>query len=622
VADSYNRRQYTIRLAFAIVAIGLILRTLYIQLIDSTYRSQAEATTVNKQVIYPARGVIYDRNMNLLVYNDPSYDLLATYNQIDKTMDTLEFCQLLGIDVDYFKKALNKNWSDPRFSRSVPFPFLTNIPAKRFAQFEERSYQFPGFRAVLRHTRGYPHSNAAHLLGYNREVTKEDVDRPGSEYKAGDYIGKSGLELAYEDTLRGEKGERLILKDNLGRDVGSYKEGAHDKTPVSGKDLISSIDLELQQYGEQLMQNKIGSIVAIKPETGEILAMVSTPTYDPNLLVVGRGDGNAYASLANAPNNILFDRSIMAQYPPGSLFKPLVALIGLETGVLKPDRTVFCSGAYYFEGMRLTGCHGHPTCYDVESAIQHSCNAYFVTVFREIVDSEGGIRNPQKGLDLFNSYLERFGMGSSLGIDLPREKPGNYPTSEYYTNYYNKQQEGQLWNSLWIRSLGIGQGELLMTNLQMANIAAMIANRGYYYTPHLIKGVMGNNLDIPKKFTQKHDVGIKKENFEYVINGMEKVITSGTARMANIPGIAVCGKTGTAENPHGEDHSIFFAFAPKDDPQIAVAVYVENAGFGGTYAAPIASMMIEKHLTDSIHHTRKWLEKRMLDADLIEEDAP
>jgi penicillin-binding protein 2 len=604
------------------VAVCLAGRTFYLQLIDSTYRSKAEATTINKQVIYPARGVVYDRNGKLLVYNDPSYDLMVTYNQIDPDMDTLTFCNLLGIDTSYFKETLNKKWSDPRYSRSVPFPFLTNISAERFAKFEERAYQFPGFRPLLRHTRGYPHANAAHLLGYTREVSKEDVNKPESNYSPGDYIGKSGLELAYEDTLRGQKGERLILKDNLGRDVGAYKEGSFDVPPVSGNDLISSIDLDLQQYGELLMQNKIGSIVAISPEDGAILAMVSTPTYDPNILAIGKGEGNAFAQLANDPNNILFDRSIMAQYPPGSLFKPLVALIGMETGVLNPDRTVYCPGAYYFEGMRLTGCHGHPTCFNVESAIQHSCNAYFVTVFRDIVDSEAGVRNPEAGLDVFNSYLEKFGMGSRLGIDLPREKAGNYPTSKYYTDYFNRQQEGQRWNSIWIRSLGIGQGELLMTNLQMANIAAMIANRGYYYTPHLIQGLMGNNMNIPEKYTVRHETGIDARHFEPVVNGMEKVVLSGTARSAFIPGISVCGKTGTAENPHGKDHSIFFAFAPKDNPKIAIAVYVENAGYGGTYAAPIASLMIEKHLTDSIHQSRHWLEKRMLDANLMPEETP
>ena len=624
MADSFSQRQYTIRIIFAVVAIGLILRTFYLQLLDSTYRAKAEATTIDEQIVYPSRGVIYDREGRLLVFNDPSYDLMATYNQIDPNMDTVAFCKLLDIDVDYFKKTLDKNWKSPRYSKSVPFPFLTNISSERFAAFEERIYQFPGFRPLLRHTRGYPHTNAAHILGYTREVNQKDIERSNGIYRPGDYIGKSGLELAYEDTLRGEKGIRLMLKDNLGRDVGTYKEGNLDEEPISGKNFVTTIDLELQQYGELLMQNKIGSIIALDPNSGEILAMISTPTYDPNLLAIGKGNGNAYATLANSQHNTLFDRSVMAQYPPGSLFKPLVALIGMQTGVLNPDRTIYCPGAYYFEGMRLTGCHGHPTCFDVETAIQHSCNAYFVTVFRDIVDSQGGVHNPEIGLDLFNSYLDKFGIGSKLGIDVPREKRGNYPSSKYYTDYFNKQQEGQRWNSIWIRSLGIGQGELLMTNLQMANLAAIIANRGWYKTPHLVHSIIGDNANItvPDKFQETHEVGIDAKHFEHVVDGMERVILSGTARSAFIPGISVCGKTGTAENPHGKDHSIFFAFAPKDNPKIAIAVYIENAGFGGTYAAPIASLMIEKTLNDTIHTNRQWMEKRMIDANLMPEETP
>ena len=586
MSDSFSQRQFSIRFLFVILACTLVARTFYIQLIDSTYRAKAEATTIDEQVIYPSRGIIYDRNGKLLVFNDPSYDLMVTYNQIDPDIDTAAFCDLLGIDIPYFKKALDKKWSDPRYSKSVPFPFLTNISAERFAKFEERLYQFPGFRPLLRHTRGYPHSSGAHLLGYTREVSKADIEKYDKKYSPGDYIGKSGIELAYEDTLRGEKGVRLILKDNLGRDVEAYKGGDLDRDPISGKDLFSTIDLDLQRYGEELMQNKIGSIVAIDPKTGEILAMVSTPTYNPNLLAIGKGNRNAYAELLNAPNNILFDRSVMAQYPPGSLFKPIVALIGMQTGVLQSDRTIFCSGAYYFEGMRLTGCHGHPTCFDVSMGIQHSCNAYFVTVFRDIVDSQGGVRNPEKGLDLFNSYLAKFGLGSPLGIDLPREKAGNFPTSKYYTDLFNKQQEGQRWNSIWIRSLGIGQGELLMTNLQMANVAAIIANRGHYYTPHLVKGIMGNNLGIPEEFSIKHEVDIDAQHFEHVVNGMENVVLAGTARSAYIQGISVCGKTGTAENPHGKDH------------------------------------VIEQHLSDSIQTNRLWLDQRMKDAVLIDNDTP
>jgi penicillin-binding protein 2 len=598
------------------------MRAFYIQVVDPEYRQKADATAVDKHTIYPARGIIYDRNNQILVYNVPMYDLMVTVNQLDENMDTAAFCKLLRIDRAAFNEALDKDWRNPRFSRSVPFPFMTNISAENFAALEERLYQFPGFSARLRHARGYPHEHAPHALGYIREVSKRDIEKSEGDYASRDYIGKSGLELAYEDLLRGQKGTKVVLRDNLGREVGAYKGGNLDKGAIAGQDIVTTIDLELQAYGEHLMQNKIGSIVAIEPATGEVLAMVSTPSYDPNLLAISRNQGNPYGELSTDEHKPLFDRSIMAQYPPGSLFKPIVALIGLQTGELQTDRGISCSGAYYFNGMRLTGCHNHPPCPDVESAIQHSCNTYFVTAFREIIDGPGTYRNPEKGLDIFNSYLEQFGLGSKLGTDLPREQSGFFPTSKYYTDYYNQQQAGQRWSSLWIRSLGIGQGELLLTNLQLANLAAIIANRGYYITPHLAKGLLGNSRSIPKRFREKQWVDIDRAHFQTAVNGMEKVVSAGTARLAQIPGIANCGKTGTAENPHGKDHSIFFSFAPKDNPKIAVAVYVENAGFGGTFAAPIASLITEKYLTDTISHRRKWIEDRMVNANLMGEDLP
>lgn len=623
MTDTYSKRQYIIRILFALACLVLIYRAFQLQVMNSTYKENPDAAAIDEQVVYPARGIIYDRNGEVLIYNVPMYDLMVTYNQLEEDMDTAAFCQLIGIDKPAFEKALDKDWRDPRFSRSVPFPFLTNISAEQFAALEERLYEFPGFSARLRHARGYPHENAAHVLGYIREADQNDIEQSGGKYAPRDYIGKSGLELSYEDTLRGQKGTSLILKDNLGREVGPYKKGSMDEDAISGRDLVTTIDLDLQQYGEQLMQHKIGAIVALEPSSGEVLAMVSAPNYDPNLLSIGRGKGNPYSRLSMDEHQPLFDRSIMGKYPPGSLFKTIVALIGLQTGYLDANRTVPCSGAYYFNGMRLTGCHGHPTCRNVEMAIQHSCNAYFVTAFREIVDGPGGFRNPEKGLDLFNSYLDKFGLGKPLGIDLPREQSGFYPSSKFYTDVFNAQQEGQRWNSVWIRSLGIGQGEIEMTNLQMVNVAAAIANRGYYITPHLLKAYREghNELDyeIPDRYRTRKYVGIDSAYFNLVADGMEKVTAAGTARLAFIPGIPVCGKTGTAENSRGEDHSVFFAFAPKKNPEIAIVVYVENSGFGGTYAAPIASLMIEKYLTDSISRQRRWLETRMLEANLMPE---
>ena len=388
--------------------------------------------------------------------------------------------------------------------------------------------------------------------------------------------------------------------------------------PESGYDVYTSLDLDLQAYGERLMQNKIGGIVAIEPATGEILAMISTPNYDPALLEIGVERGKNYAELQRDSLKPFFNRALQAKNPPGSLFKPIVALIGLQVGTLKPSRGIACQGAYYFNGTRLTGCHSHVYCGSVAAGIQHSCNAYFVTVFREIIDRFEDESTPKKGLDQFNAYLHNFGMGRKLGIDFPGEQLGNYPSSAYFDKVF---EEDGRWRSLWVRSLAIGQGELETTNLQLANMAAAIANRGYYITPHLVRNMQdqkGNTIASPLA-TQKQFTGIDQQHFQPVIDGMELVVLAGTARSAAIPGVAVCGKTGTAENNQGNgaDHSIFFAFAPKDNPKIAIAVYIENGGYGGTYAGPISSLMMELYLKKEISPSRKWLEDRMLTADLI-----
>lgn len=613
MADSQQHKQYTIQILFILTGVILVLKAFQLQVWDSTYRDRADATAIDRVTLYPSRGAIFDRNQKLLVNNNPVYDVMVTYGRISEDMDTMKFCNLLGIDKASFIKRLDKNWRSNRYSKYLPFVFLKNISAATYAQFQESLYQFPGFYVQVRNVRGYPYGNAAHVLGYIREVNQREIDKAKSVYSLGDYIGASGLELAYEEELRGKKGVKYVLKDNLGRDVGAYKGGDSDTLATSGFDLISSLDIDLQQYGEQLMQNKIGSIVAIEPHSGEILAMLSAPSYDPNLLTINRNRGDNYASLASNPQKPLFDRSVMAQYPPGSLFKSVVGLVAMQEDVLDQERTIYCNGAYYHNGQRLTGCHGHPSCYNVNSAIQHSCNAYFVTVFRDVVD-KFGFYNPDKGLDVFNEYLDKFGFGRKLDIDFPREGRGNYPSSEYYTSRYKQDR----WNSIWIRSLGIGQGELLATNLQLANLAVTIANRGFYYIPHLAKGFRKEDIDIDRRFKQRNEVGVAYKYFKPVVDGMEQVVLNGTARRAAIPGISVCGKTGTAENPHGEDHSIFFAFAPKVDPKIAIAVYVENGGFGGTYAAPIASLMIEKYLRRKISPSQQYKEQRILETNLIE----
>lgn len=604
-----------IQAAFVLAAIILAAKALHLQVLDRSFRQEADTVAIENYVKYPSRGMIYDRKGNLLVHNNPMYDLLVTYNQIDPAMDTALFCHLLGIDRAYFISALDKNWASGRFSKSVPFVFLSKISALTFARFQEFLYRFPGFEIQLRNAREYPSSVAAHVLGYIREVNRKEVDEFPDLYSPGDYIGANGLEYAYEGSLRGKKGHSIVLKDNLGRIVGPYKLGGDDVIPESGKDLITSIDLDLQLYSEQLMQNKRGALVAIDPETGGILAMVSSPSYDPNQLTITNNDrGKSYQQLQTDPNKPLFNRAIMAQYPPGSVFKPLLALVAMEKGTLQPNRTISCGGAYFSAGQRLTGCHGHPTCTNVASAIQHSCNAYFVTVFRDLVDMYGFYK-PQRGLDTLHNYLLQFGLGRKLGIDFPGEKAGNFPSSTFFDKWYKEDK----WNSVWIRSLGIGQGEILATNLQIANTAAIIANRGWYITPHFVEGYRVDNNRVEKRSFQKHLVNIDPAHFEPVVDGMALAVSAGTARNAAIPDIVVCGKTGTAENPHGKDHSILFCFAPKDKPKIAIAVYIENAGFGGTYAAPIAGLMIEKYLAGEIRtEPRKLMEKRMLETSLIE----
>ncbi len=618
--NKYEHRQRVIQGVFILAGLALAGKALQLQVIDATFKSRADSSIVEEKVIYPARGLMFDRNGKLLVYNEPLYDLMVTYDQVDLEMDVEKFCALLDLNRKEFEELLNKDWRSPQYSKSVPFLFLGKLSPEKIAVFEENSYDFPGFFIQPRSIRGYPQAVGAHLLGYIREVNRTEIRENPEFYSRGDYIGDSGLEKANEPYLRGVKGKKYVLKDNIGREVGTYKNGELDIPAVSGMDLLTSIDYDLQAYGEQLMHNKAGSIIAIEPETGEILAMVSAPSYDPAMLSIGPNRGKAYSALINDPNQPFFDRAVMAQYPPGSLFKPLVALVAMQEGLLDPQRSITCTGAYYFQGQAMTGCHDHPPCTSVEAAIQYSCNTYFVTIFREIID-QFGWNNPDQGLDTFNAYLDEFGIGSALGIDFPREKSGNYPGSDYFTNkvYKNEQQ----WYSLWIRSLGIGQGELLMTNLQMANLAAAIGNKGYYYTPHMVRQMKSESGDT---IASEHEIrrietSVQAGFFDPVIKGMEKVVTSGTAKLAYVPGLDICGKTGTAENNQRskEDHSIFFGFAPRDNPKIAIAVYIENAGWGGSYAAPVASLMIEKYLNGKISPARKYLEQRMIEAGFLEE---
>ena len=615
-----EKRSSILRIFIILCGGVLIFKALTLQVLKSSFRDIATAFGHAQETDYPARGLLVDRDGELLVVNIPMYEILVTYRQFEQAenFDTTKFCELLQITPEQFRQNLDVDWASGRYSRSKPFVFMSKLSPEQLAAFQENLYRFPGFDIQLRNVRGYPHASAAHLLGYIGEASPQDVDT--SEYKTyvpGDFIGVSGLERTYERYLRGEKGYRMVVKDKLGRTVDEV-DGPMKKQPVSGTDVFTTIDLDLQAYGESLMANKIGAIVAIEPASGEILSMISAPTYDPRLLTMGTQRGTAYQQLAGDSLEPFLNRAVMAQYPPGSPFKTLVALIGMQEGTLSPNRGVSCSGAFYSGGMRLTGCHNHPYCGDVETAIQHSCNAYFVQVFLEHLNRYGSNQSPRKALDQFNEYLFRFGLGQPLGIDFPTEASGNVPTSAYYDRIFANES---YWRAIWLRSLGIGQGEYLFTNLQLANVAAAIANRGHWYTPHLVKRLRhpGGRSEPGPLAGERHETGIEDQYYDIVVNGMEKVVLAGTARMAQVPGISVCGKTGTAETNQGsgEDNSVFFAFAPKDNPQIAIAVYVENATWGGTYAAPIASLMIEKYLKGAIDPSRQWLEDRMLNANLL-----
>jgi penicillin-binding protein 2 len=608
-------RQKIIIISVVLVSIILMLRSAQLQLFTKKYKEQAAKTTLFKNVIYPSRGLLYDRNGKPLVLNYPIYEIHATKNKIKVGMDTLEFCRLLHIDKATFIKNLQKDWTNPKFHKAIPFIFLNKISPEQFAVFQEHMFKFPGFYPVQRYIRAYPHKNGAHVLGYMGEVNQEIIDRFKDKYAPGDYIGVSGVEYAYENELSGEKGVKYILRDNLGRKVGSFDNGRLDSTAVSGEDIELGIDLDLQAYGEILLQNKRGAIVAIEPSTGQILALISSPGYDPNLLTLNENRGEGISLLVNdSINKPLNNRAVTNKYPPGSIFKPILSLIALEKGTTYSSKPIFCPGYYRLSASKVQKCHAHVSANDISSAIQHSCNTYFFQMYRDFVD-QYGYKNPGVGLDTLVSYLHDFGLGKRLGVDVSYENKGFIPNSEYYKRLYKRETNG--WRSVWTLSLGIGQGEMQLTTIQMANLAAILANRGFFYTPHLIKRYISGKA-LPLEYTIPKKVRIQKRHFAPVIDGLEQVVLFGTARVAYVPGLDVCGKTGTSENVHGEDHSVFFGFAPKNSPKIAIAVFIENAGFGAQWAAPIASLMIEKYIRKNISPDRKYLEQKMLKGVLVE----
>lgn len=616
--DRLKDRQKFIIGFFALCTLLLVYKAAELQIIETKYQEQAQRTTLDKKIKYPSRGLIYDRNDELLVVNTPIYDIMAIYKKVDPKMDTAAFCSLLDIPTDTFSTLLNKDWRSVRYHKSVPYRFLSKVQPEVYAKFQERMYEFPGFYPVVRNIRTYPHHYAGHALGYLGEVDQKKIDESEGTYQTGDFYGVNGVERSYEEILRGHKGIEYLLKDNLGREVGTYDDGALDSFAVSGADINIALDLDIQEYGEKLMANKRGAIVAIEPSTGEVLSLISAPTYDPNILKMDADRGKAFTHMLNdSINKPMLDRAVISKYPPGSIFKPVYSLIALQMGITYPNRTIHCDGSYETGRGFSQGCRNHPTPYNIGIALQWSCNSYYYQLMKEGIE-QYGYNFPGRGLDTIANYLRDFGLGVRTGIDYNYENPGFIPNSKYYDDLYDYVANG--WKSTYILSVGIGQGELELTTVQMANLAAIIANRGYYYPPHLIRSINKETKLIDERFKTRKTVRIDAQHFPPVIEGMEKVVSAGTARSAAIPGIEVCGKTGTSQNATGTDHSVFFGFAPKDNPKIAIAVYVEQAGGGSGTAAPIGGLIMEKYLNDTIAKNRIWLQDAMIAKEILPEN--
>jgi len=607
--NSFFERKYIVQGIFIIAAFLLACRLFYLQIIDDSYLLSAKSNVLRRVTIYPARGVILDRNGKILVQNEPVYDLMITPREV-KPFDTLALCQLIGIDKDGFEKRLQKAINFSPYRASI---FEKQLSAETYAHLQERLFQFRGFYVQNRTVRSYPDSIAAQFLGYINEVTERDIERSNNFYSPGDYIGVSGVERAYEELLRGQRGVQNLMVDAFNRPKGHFMDGKFDTLAVAGEGLVSSLDLKLQKLAEKFMKNKRGSIVAIEPSSGEILAFSSTPSYDPNMMV-GRERGNNYMKLLNDPNKPMFIRPIQAQYPPGSVFKVVSALVAQQAGMIDEHTRYNCPGGYSYGGgrgfMRCTHVHGT---IDLPAAIQGSCNTYFGQVYARMVDQRK--MKSAEAYKLWREAVMKFGINQELGVDLPNEKKGLLPTADFYSKRYGNDK----WGSAYNISNSIGQGEVEITTLQMANIMAIVANRGYYYRPHLIKSI-GERKVVKKEFTEKIPVDIDSKYFEPVIEGMSRVVRYN-ANM-RIPGVEMCGKTGTAQNPHGKNHSVFFAFAPRVNPKIAIAVFVENVGYGATYAAPIASMMVEQYLKDTISLPKAVQERVLNESNLIEPEPP
>lgn len=606
--DNGNKVKLMI-LGLVVVAVVLLGKLFYIQILNDKYKRSASNNSMYYDIITPPRGLIYDREGRVLVGNSTCYDILCTPKEVME-FDTLAMARILNITPDFIRGKMKEYRENRTRIGFQSVTFLKQLDVETYLRFAELEYKFPGFRGQARSTREYPFNAGGNLLGYVSEVDAAYIEKH-PEYKAGDFAGKTGLEAAREDDLKGKKGYKIYLRDSKGRIQASYKDGANDLDATPGTSIVTTIDAELQQYGQQLMKGKVGSVVAIEPGTGEILAMISAPGIDVDKL---SDIGKYYSQIARSKYKPMFNRTVMASYPPGSVFKLVNGLIGLQEGVLKPGDTYPCNRGYNYTPTRKLGCHSHRSPLNLEEAVMMSCNAYFCYVLNNIVSNRkyAGI---SAAFDVWREYVLSFGFGQKLESDFPGELNGNIPTSKFYNKRYGKGH----WKFTNIVSLSIGQGEIGATPLQIANLAATVANRGYYYIPHIVKDSDGIVID--EKYHEKNYTKVDTTQFKKVIYGMWRAVNDigagGTANSAHVEGLDICGKTGTAQNPHGRDNSVFLCFAPMDKPKIAIAAYIENAGWGGTWACPIASLMVEKYLTGEI--SRPALEERIITTHFIDE---
>jgi penicillin-binding protein 2 len=604
-------RKNKLLIGLGTTALILISKLFVIQIIDDKYKLDADNNSMVYSIIYPTRGIIHDRNGRILVGNKVAYDLLVTPREVE-AFDTLGLAKVLDVDPDVIREKMAEYRKYRRRIGWQTVVMMKQIPQETYMKFAEVAYRFPGFRGQARSIREYPYNAGGNLLGYVSEVDANYLKRHPEEYKAGDYAGMTGIEAAREKELRGEKGYTIWLRNSRNRIESRYKDGEMDKEAIPGKDITTTIDAELQHYGQLLMQNKVGSLVAIEPSTGEILTMVSSPGIDVDMLA---NIGQHYGEISSNPYKPMFNRAVQAPYPPGSVFKLVNGLIGLEEGVVTPGTHYPCSMGYHF-GRNKLGCHAHKSPIDFEESIMMSCNAYYCYILRDLLENKK-YSTIGVAMDRWQEYVKSFGFGQKLGSDFPSELGGFIPGSGYYNKVYGKGG----WKATTVISLSIGQGEIGTTPLHMANLCATIANRGFYYIPHIIKD--SENVRIEEKYKERHYTMVDTTHFPKVIGGMYRAVNSGfgsggTASIAAVKGLDICGKTGTAQNPHGSDHSVFICFAPKDNPKIAVAAYVENGGFGATYAAPIASLLTEMYLNKEISEDRKYLEERMMNSNLMD----